>query len=52
MFNIIKSEIKRLMSQGAIKINGERVTEIALIKEIKPDTIVQVGKGTFYKLEI
>lgn len=47
-----KSEIKRLMSQGAIKINGERVTEIALIKEIKPDTIVQVGKGTFYKLEI
>ena len=47
-----KSEIKRLMSQGAIKINGERVTEIALIKEIKSDTIVQVGKGTFYKLEI
>lgn len=47
-----KSEIKRLMSQGAIKINGEKVTEISLITEIKSDTIVQVGKGTFYKLEI
>lgn len=47
-----KSEIKRLMSQGAIKINGEKVTEISLITDIKSDTIVQVGKGTFYKLEI
>ena len=45
-----KSEIKRLMKQGAIKINGEKVTDIALITKIEKDAVIQVGKGTFYKL--
>lgn len=45
-----KTEIRRLMKQGAIKINGEKVTDIALITGMEADAIIQVGKGTFYKL--
>ena len=45
-----KSEIRRLMQQGAIRINGERITDASLITDINDETIVQVGKGTFYKL--
>lgn len=45
-----KSEIRRLMKQGAIKINGEKFTDITSITEMEADAIIQVGKGTFYKL--
>ena len=47
-----KSEIWRLMKQGAIRINGKKVTDIELIPEIKADATIQVGKGTFYKLKV
>lgn len=45
-----KSEIRRLINQGALKINGEKITDMALIPEIEADVIIQLGKGTFYKL--
>ena len=45
-----KAEIRRLMKQGAIKINGERVTDITSIHTVNPNAIIQVGKGKFYKL--
>ena len=45
-----KAEIRRLMKQGAIKINGERVTDITSIHTVSPNAIIQVGKGKFYKL--
>ena len=38
------------MKQGAIKINGERVTDITSIHTVSPNAIIQVGKGKFYKL--
>ncbi len=47
-----KGEIKRLFAQGAVKINGEKVTEINSIKSIENDTVLQIGKGNFYKLII
>lgn len=45
-----KSEIRRLIKQGAVKIDGERVTELESMNIINVDSIVQVGKGKFYKI--
>ena len=45
-----KGEIKRLFSQGAIRINGTSIRDINDIQEIKEDTIVQVGKGKYYRI--
>lgn len=45
-----KSELRRLIEQGAVKINGEKVTDISTVTNFEEGAIVQVGKGTFYKL--
>ncbi len=45
-----KGEIKRLFAQGAVKYNGEKVTDFKLITELTGDSILQIGKGNFYKL--
>lgn len=45
-----KAEIRRLMKQGAIRINGEKVTDITAIQSVSPDAVIQIGKGRFYKL--
>ncbi|MBR3163100.1 MAG: tyrosine--tRNA ligase [Clostridia bacterium] len=45
-----KGEIKRLFAQGAVKINGERVQELNNIDSIDNETIIQIGKGNFYKI--
>lgn len=45
-----KGEIKRLFAQGAVKINGERVTDLNSINSIENKTILQIGKGNFYKI--
>lgn len=44
------SELRRLLAQGAIKINGEKVTDSTKVPEIVADTVIQVGKGAFYRL--
>lgn len=43
-----KSEVRRLIQQGAVKINGERINELFFIPE--NEMIIQVGKGNMYKL--
>ena len=45
-----KSELRRLIEQGAVKINGERITDLSTITNLEEEIIVQIGKGTFYKL--
>lgn len=45
-----KGEIKRLFAQGAVKINGERVSNLNSIEKIENGTILQIGKGNFYKI--
>ena len=47
-----KGEIKRLFAQSAVKINGEKVTDLSSITSIENDTILQIGKGNFYKIII
>ena len=45
-----KGEIKRLFAQGAVRINGERVQDLNSIEAIEDGTILQIGKGNFYKI--
>ena len=45
-----KGEIKRLFMQGAVKINGEKVQDLNSINNIENETILQIGKGSFYKI--
>lgn len=45
-----KGEIKRLFAQGAVKINGEKVTDLNSITHIDNEIILQIGKGNFYKI--
>lgn len=46
-----KGEIKRLFAQSAVKINNEKVTDIAEVKDLAQGTIIQIGKGNFYKIK-
>jgi tyrosyl-tRNA synthetase len=43
-----KSEVKRLIEQGGLKINEERVTSFKV--KVSNGDILRVGKKQFYKL--
>jgi tyrosyl-tRNA synthetase len=45
------SQARRLISQGAVKVNGEKVNDIK-ISSLKTQDIVQVGKRNFIKIEL
>lgn len=46
-----KSDIRRLFQQGAVKINNERAPQdLKTIPALPAGSIIQVGKGTFYKI--
>lgn len=43
-----KSEVRRLLQQGAVKINGEKTTELLFYPQ--NDMVISVGKGNTFKL--
>lgn len=46
-----KGELKRLFTQGAIKVDGEKVTDFReLSNYIKDESIMQIGKGHFVRI--
>lgn len=45
-----KGEIKRLFTQGAVKLNGEKITDFKQIALNNEENILQIGKGNFYKI--
>ncbi|MDY6878205.1 MAG: tyrosine--tRNA ligase [Chloroflexota bacterium] len=45
-----KSEARRLVQQGAVKLDGERMTSIETEIEVEGDKILQVGKRRFLRL--
>ena len=45
-----KSEVRRLINQNAVKINGQKVNDLNIIPE--EGMIIQVGKGTLFELAI
>lgn len=46
-----KSEIKRLFTGGAVKINNEKVTDFKNLS-LDDNSIIQLGKGCFYKIKV
>jgi tyrosyl-tRNA synthetase len=45
-----KSEARRMIEQGAVKINQEKVVDVKLSLELKEDFVLQVGKRKFVKI--
>ena len=45
-----KKEARRLLEQGAISINNDRITDPNFSFEPSPNTIIKVGKRKFLKL--
>ena len=45
-----KSEIKRLIKQGAVKINEETVSDIQLTIDSNKEVVVKIGKRKFIKI--
>ena len=45
-----KSEVRRLIVQGGVKIDGEKITEELLDAESVAGKVVQVGKRRFVRL--
>ncbi|MEG0295261.1 MAG: tyrosine--tRNA ligase [Clostridium sp.] len=44
-----KNEFRRLLTQGGVKINGNKLTNIEVL-EVTSEIIVQIGKKTFIKI--
>lgn len=45
-----KSEVRRLASQGGVKVNGEKVEDLSTIVK-ESELVVQIGKKKFVKIE-
>lgn len=46
------SEARRLIDQGGVSINGEKITNVNQTIQIQNESIIKVGKRKFYKLII
>ncbi|MEC1585545.1 tyrosine--tRNA ligase [Bacillus spizizenii] len=46
-----KSEARRMIQNGGVRINGEKITDIHVDAVIKENMIIQVGKRKFLKLQ-
>lgn len=46
-----KGEIKRLIKQGAVKLNGSKIENINKIVNISNKDVIQIGKGTFFIIQ-
>jgi len=48
---VSKGELKRLFMQGAVKVDGEKITDFRELPNIvKEESIMQIGKGYFVKI--
>ena len=45
-----KAELKRLFEQGGIKVEGEKVTDYQPLNNFEGEMIIQMGKGSFFKI--
>jgi tyrosyl-tRNA synthetase len=45
-----KAEAKRLIKQGGVKVNGEKITDIMYKPDLTKEIIIQVGKRKFAKI--
>ena len=49
-FGMTRGEARRLIAQGAVRVNGEAVTELDLPRKTLVDALVQAGKRRFSRL--
>lgn len=49
-FTASKGEAKRLIQGGGVKVNGEKITDMAYIFDLAEDVVLQAGKRKFAKL--
>lgn len=47
-----KSEIRRLIQGGAVKIDSEKIDDLEAEIDISEEKLLQIGKRTFYKVKI
>ena len=45
-----RKEAKRLLQQGAVKVNGEKANQELIIEKPENQHIVQAGKRLFFKI--
>jgi tyrosyl-tRNA synthetase len=50
-FSKSRSEVRRLMQQGAVEINGQPMTEDIEIQKVNDGSIIKVGKRRFLKIK-
>jgi tyrosyl-tRNA synthetase len=46
-----RSEARRIIEQGGLRINGNRVKDWQKEIEVKKDLIIQIGKRKFLKIK-
>ena len=44
-----KGDVRRLIQQGAVRINDEKIYELRFVP--RDELVIQVGKGTIFKLK-
>jgi len=49
-FGMTRGEARRLIAQGAVRVNGEALTELDLPRETLVNALVQAGKRRFSRL--
>ena len=47
-----KSEARRLIEQGGVKLNGEKVSDAKSEIEVKEEILLQVGKRKYLKIKL
>lgn len=47
-----KGEAKRLIQGGGVKLNGEKIADMAYVLDLKEDVVLQAGKRKFAKLNV
>ena len=45
-----KSEARRLISQGAVSIDGEKIIDVSFMLSKKPGSVIKIGKRRFLKI--
>lgn len=48
--DISKTEARRLMKQNAVELDGAALTNPEVVLDVKPDTMLRVGKHRFFKI--
>jgi len=47
-----KSEAKRLIAQGAVKLNEEKLDDFSRMLEVKGSEVLKIGKRKFFRIEL